>query len=150
LTHDLIAALRPMRARRPEARFVMLSTAWSRTDPFWTAWSDDDPDWIRIQATAETGPFTPEFLEKERRALGDHAFQREYYGIPQGGHASPFTWELYERATQIRSPLVAPGSAFAPPAAAPGVPVKNPFRAINLVDRYVAGSPTGGHHDIRP
>jgi hypothetical protein len=26
LTHDLIAALRPMRARRPEARFAMLST----------------------------------------------------------------------------------------------------------------------------
>ena len=30
----MIAALRPMRAQRPEARFAMLSTAWSRTDPF--------------------------------------------------------------------------------------------------------------------
>ena len=40
LTNDLIAALRPMRARRPDARFAMLSTAWSRTDPFWTAWAD--------------------------------------------------------------------------------------------------------------
>ena len=39
LDHDLISALRPMRARRPHARFAMLSTAWSRTDPFWTAWS---------------------------------------------------------------------------------------------------------------
>jgi hypothetical protein len=37
LPNDLIAALRPMRARRPQARFAMLSTAWSRTDPFWTA-----------------------------------------------------------------------------------------------------------------
>ena len=43
LTDDLIAALRPMRARRPQARFAMLSTAWSRTDPFWTAWASDDP-----------------------------------------------------------------------------------------------------------
>src|SRR6476659_9359175 len=34
LSNDLIAALRPMRARRPEARFAMLSTAWSRIDPF--------------------------------------------------------------------------------------------------------------------
>ena len=38
LSPELIAALGPMRARRPEARFAMLSTAWSRTDPFWTAW----------------------------------------------------------------------------------------------------------------
>jgi hypothetical protein len=130
LTDDLIAALRPMRARRPEARFAMLSTAWSRTDPFWTAWSDGDPDWIRIQATAETAPFTTEFLEKERRALGDHAFRREYYGIPQGGQASPFTWELYERATTIRTPLVGAGPAFAPPASMSGVPVANPFRTL--------------------
>ena len=41
LSDDLIAALRPMRARRPQARFAMLSTAWSRTDPFWTAWASD-------------------------------------------------------------------------------------------------------------
>src|SRR5262249_9379724 len=33
LPNDLIAALRPMRARRPDARFAMLSTAWTRTDP---------------------------------------------------------------------------------------------------------------------
>ena len=53
LSDDLIAALRPMRARRPQARFAMLSTAWSRTDPFWTAWAIDDPSWIRLKATAE-------------------------------------------------------------------------------------------------
>ena len=53
LSDDLIAALRPMRARRPEARFAMLSTAWSRTDPFWTAWASDDPSWIRLKATAD-------------------------------------------------------------------------------------------------
>ena len=34
-SNDLIASLRPIRARRPDARFAMLSTAWSRTDPFW-------------------------------------------------------------------------------------------------------------------
>jgi hypothetical protein len=129
LPADLIAALRPMRARRPEARFAMLSTAWSRTDPFWTAWSDDDPSWIKLQATAETAPFSPEFLEKERRALGEHAFQREYYGIPTGAQASPFTWDLYERATQIHVPLVVPGPAFEPRLAAGGTPVANPFRA---------------------
>jgi len=38
----IIAALRPMRARRPQARLAMLSTAWNRTDPFWTAWTTED------------------------------------------------------------------------------------------------------------
>ena len=28
------------------------------------------------------------------------AYKREYLGIPAGGQVSPFTWELYERATQ--------------------------------------------------
>jgi hypothetical protein len=128
LPHDLFAALRPMRARRPQARFAMLSTAWSRTDPFWTAWIDGDPSWLRIKATADVVPFAPEFLEQERRALGEHVFNREYLGIPGGGQASPFTWDLYERATHGHVPLVPPGPAFAPPAPAPGVPVANPFR----------------------
>src|SRR6201993_2559850 len=50
LSNDLIAALRPMRAPRPQARLAMLSTAWSRTDPFWTAWTNDDTC-IRLKAT---------------------------------------------------------------------------------------------------
>jgi hypothetical protein len=53
LTNDLISALRPMRARRPQARLAMLSTAYSRTDPFWTAWAGDDSSWIRLKATAD-------------------------------------------------------------------------------------------------
>ena len=65
LTQDLVSALHPMRARRPQARFAMLSTAWSRTDPFWTAWANDNPSWLRLRATAETdGLFSPEFLEQ--------------------------------------------------------------------------------------
>jgi predicted phosphoadenosine phosphosulfate sulfurtransferase len=55
----------------------MLSTAWSRTDPFWTAWESDDPSWIRIKATADTAnvPLDPAFLAQERYALGDRGLQ---------------------------------------------------------------------------
>jgi hypothetical protein len=130
LSSDLIAALRPMRARRPDARLAMLSTAWSRTDPFWTAWDSDDPSWIRLKATADTVHYDLEFLEKERRALGEHDFKREYLGIPLGGRASPFTWELYEGATQVHVPLVPPGPAFGPPAQECAVPVTNPFQRL--------------------
>src|SRR5450759_3679102 len=94
LSNDLIAALSPMRARRPEARFAMLSTAWSRTDPFWTVWTNDDPSWMRLKATADTVPFfTEEYLEQQRRLLGEHNFKREYFGIPLGAQASPFNWD---------------------------------------------------------
>ena len=35
--------------------------------------------------------FRPSILEQERKALGEHAFKREYLGIPVSGAASPFT-----------------------------------------------------------
>ena len=120
LSEDIIAALRPMRARRPQARLAMLSTAWSRTDPFWTAWTSDDPTWIRLKATVDMDPtlFPAEYLEQERKALGEHNFKREYLGIPVSGAASPFTWELYERVTDLRAPLMPPGAGFRATAAA--------------------------------
>lgn len=134
LPDGLIAALRPMRARRPEARFAMLSTAWSRTDPFWTAWSSDDATWIRLRATADSNPelFIKDFLEQERRAMSEHEFNREYLGVPGGGQANPFTRDLFERAMQIRRPKVPAGPAFRPPPAAPPVPVANPFQTVGV------------------
>ena len=130
LPDDLIAALRPMRARRPQARFAMLSTAWSRTDPFWTAWASDEQSWIRLNATADTTLFSADFLTQERRALGEDVFKREYLGVPMGGQASPFSWELYERATQFQAPLVPPGPAFGPPVEERAVPIANPFQNL--------------------
>ncbi len=131
LSNDLIAAVSPMRARRPQARFAMLSTAWSRTDPFWTVWADDDPSWMRLKATADTVSFFTEvYLEQQRRLLGEHNFMREYFGIPLGAEASPFSWDLYERATQVHVPLVQPGPAFQPPAEAPAIAVPNPFQRL--------------------
>ena len=113
LTDNLIAALRPMRARRPEARFAMLSTAWSRIDPFWSVWSGDDPSWIWLKATADqVDIFSAEYLEQERHNLGEVDFKREYLGIPESDKASPFTWELYDQAITAHNPLVPPGPAF--------------------------------------
>jgi hypothetical protein len=133
LKSDLIAAVRPMRARQPKTRLAMLSTAWSRTDPFWTAWVNEDPSWLRLKATADVDatPFAPGFLEQERRELGEDNFKREYLGIPTGSHISPFTWELYERATRVHVPLVPPGPVFTP-SEAPPVAVVNPFQTLRM------------------
>ena len=131
LSSDLISALRPMRARRPQARLAMLSTAWSRTDPFWTVWESDNPSWIRLKATAEIpGLYDPKYLEQERLELGEHDFNREYLGIPMGAHTSLFNWDMYDRATRIHTPLVPPGPSFGPPREQPGVPIANPFQRL--------------------
>jgi hypothetical protein len=134
ISTDLIAALRPMRARKPEARLAMLSTAWSYTDPFWSAWSDPAQSWFRLKVTADHPDcirFPPGFLEDELRALGEEAFKREYLGIPAGGHVSPFTWDLYERAAAHHRPLIPPGRAFHPVDEPAPIPVANPFRQID-------------------
>jgi hypothetical protein len=132
LSDELIAALRPMRARRPAARFAMLSTAWSRTDPFWSVWASENDNWVRLRATADSDStlFTPEFLEQERRALGEHAFKREYFGIPGGSEASLFPWELFDRASRTDAPLLPPGPAFQLPGQPPPVRIPNPFHNL--------------------
>jgi hypothetical protein len=109
VNEELIAAVLPMRARKPEARFAMLSTAWSRTDPFWAVWSSEDPCWLRLKATVDVHPglYEPEYLERVRRTLGEMAYNREYLGIPAGTHTSPFTWDLYDQGVRVHTPLVA-------------------------------------------
>ena len=72
LSADLIGALRPMRARCPQARLVMLSTAWSRTDQFWLAWSSDDPSWSRIRDGSRAS-----MLRQSARAEGADAARRQ-------------------------------------------------------------------------
>ena len=62
---------------------------------------------MRLKATADTVSFfSEEFLAQQKRLLGEHGFKREYLGIPGGAEASPFSWDLYERATRIHVPLV--------------------------------------------
>jgi hypothetical protein len=132
LRESMIAALRPMRMRWPQARFAMLSTAWSRTDPFWTVWDNGDPSWIRLKATADVcGFYSAAQLEQERKALGEAAFNREFLGIPAGDNISPFSRDLYENAVKVRVPLVPAGRAFSPQPAPP-VPAANPFQSFRV------------------
>ena len=102
LDPSIMAALHPMRTQCPNTRFAMLSTAWSRTDPFWSAWASDDPSWTHIKATVDVEPnlIDPDALERAKRQLSEDDFKREYLGIPAGSQVSPFIFDLYERATQ--------------------------------------------------
>jgi len=80
----------------------MLSTANSRTDPFWSAWESGGETWKRIQVTVDQDRtlYTEAYLEQERRALGEDRFKREFLGVPAGGLVSPFGWDLFDGATR--------------------------------------------------
>ena len=138
LDNDLISALRPMRARRPHARFAMLSTAWSRTDPFWTAWADDDPSWMRLKATADVpGLYTPELSRTGTAGAGGSTISsREYLGIPGGGGGEPVQLGSV-RARHPDSHAAGAGRpAFAPPANSPclaqPVPPSSDQRSLSM------------------
>jgi hypothetical protein len=121
LTAEMIAALRPMRARRPQARFAVLSAAYGRTDPFWTAWAGENPN--GSGSRRRSMPIPPPMRKNSSRANGPHSASRcsnrEHLGIPGGGEASPFAWDLYERAiNSLMSSNLGPPPGALPPTTA--------------------------------
>ena len=89
LSEDLISALRPMRARAAGA----VCDAVDGVEPdrsILDGMGRRGSALIRMKATAGYRYlFRREFLEQERRALGEHGFNREYLGIPGGARGQP-------------------------------------------------------------
>jgi hypothetical protein len=74
---DLYRGCRPMLAVSG-GRLVLLSTPWGRRGFFWQTW-DAGAGWERVEVLATACPrISPEFLEEERRTLGDLFFRSEY------------------------------------------------------------------------
>jgi hypothetical protein len=74
---DLYRSVRPMLAVS-QGRLVALSTPFGRRGWFWEEWEGKGP-WKRVQITWRDCPrITPEFIEEERRALGDAWVSQEY------------------------------------------------------------------------
>jgi hypothetical protein len=75
---DLYRAVRPMLAVSG-GRLICLSTPYGKRGFFWSAWTSSTEDWLRIEIPATQVPrIPPEFLDEERRALGDAWFRQEY------------------------------------------------------------------------
>ncbi len=75
---DLYRAVRPMLAVS-KGRLICLSTPFGRRGFFWQSWARGGDDWQRIEVPVSKIPrIDPEFLEQERRALGDSFFRQEY------------------------------------------------------------------------
>jgi hypothetical protein len=73
----LYYAVRPMLAVS-RGRLVALSTPFGKRGWFHDAWHSDET-WERVRITAEQCPrITAEFLEEERKALGERWYMQEY------------------------------------------------------------------------
>ncbi len=72
------AAIRPVLAVSG-GRIVVLSTAFGQRGFFWSEWQQGGAVWQRVTITAYQCPrISRDFLEEERRALGDRAWRQEY------------------------------------------------------------------------
>jgi hypothetical protein len=74
---DLYASVRPMLAVSG-GRLVTLSTPWGKRGWWYREWTEGE-GWDRYEIPATMVPrISPEFLEEERRSLGDLFYQSEY------------------------------------------------------------------------
>ncbi|MGH9847771.1 MAG: phage terminase large subunit [Blastocatellia bacterium] len=74
----LYNAIRPMLAVS-KGRIVLLSTPFGKRGFFWKEWSEGGPEWERVKITAHDCPrISAEWLEQEKRTIGDWWFRQEY------------------------------------------------------------------------
>jgi hypothetical protein len=75
---DLYRAVRPMLAVS-NGRMICLSTPYGKRGFFYDCWARGGEDWKRIEVPAERiSRISPEFLAKERRAMGESWYRQEY------------------------------------------------------------------------
>jgi hypothetical protein len=120
---DIYRALRPMLAVSG-GRLICLSTPRGKRGFFYDAWTRGGDDWQRIEIPTTRIPrIKPEFLEQERRGLGESTFRQEYC----------CSFEALERLVYPDLPrCVVPGPAPALPKLVGGLDFgyRNPFAAI--------------------
>jgi len=75
---NLYRAVRPMLAVSG-GKIILLSTPWGKRGHFFEEWTSGDTTWHRVEIPANRCPrISPEFLEEEKRSLGEWWFEQEY------------------------------------------------------------------------
>jgi hypothetical protein len=78
ISDDLLAALTPMLATGG-GRLCLLSTPYGQRGVYFDLWSQSGDDWERVKATAlDCGRISAEFLEEQRRTLGERVYRQEF------------------------------------------------------------------------
>lgn len=75
---SLYRSVRPFLAASKDGRLVMVSTPFGTRGFFWDEWERGE-GWFRIETPANECPrINPQFLERERRSMGESWFRQEY------------------------------------------------------------------------
>ena len=75
---DLYRSIRPMLAIS-KGQLIAMSTPFGKRGFFFGEWSEGGQHWERIRVTAQDCPrITSDFLENEKRSIGDWWFRQEY------------------------------------------------------------------------
>jgi hypothetical protein len=78
VSDDLYLAIRPMLAVSGGTLWLM-STPFGKRGFFYEAWAQGGPAWERVSVPAEEcGRIPAQFLEEERRTMGERIFRQEY------------------------------------------------------------------------
>lgn len=78
VSDTLYRSCRPFLAASKNGRLVMVSTPFGTRGFFWDEWERGE-DWLRISTPATECPrISPEFLEREKRSMGDSWYRQEY------------------------------------------------------------------------
>lgn len=94
---SLYYSVRPVLAVS-QGRLVVLSTPFGRRGFFWQEW-DKGEGWERIRITADQCPRIPQdFLDQERKALGERWYKQEYLCSFEDCVGSVFNHEDIQRA----------------------------------------------------
>jgi hypothetical protein len=97
VSDDLYYAVRPMLAVS-QGRIILLSTPCGKRGFFFREW-EKGVDWLKIKVTADQCPrISKEFLEQERRDLGDRWFAQEYLCSFEEAEAALFHYDVVQRA----------------------------------------------------
>ena len=92
---NLYRAIRPMLAVSG-GRLFLMSTPWGKRGHYFEEWTGVN-EWTRIEIPATKCPrIRPEFLDEERRALGDWWYQQEYMCHFGETTDSLFSYELIQ------------------------------------------------------
>lgn len=95
----LYMAIRPMLAVK-QGRLILMSTPFGKRGHFWNEW-DTGTTWQRVEVPATAVPrISQEFLEEERRAMGDWWYSQEYMCEFRESTDSVFSHESIMRAVR--------------------------------------------------
>lgn len=95
---DLLQAIRPMMATKPNGRLYMISTPAGKCGEFFEAWSKGE-GWHRVKVAASECPrISKSFLEEEFRQLGAARFSEEYDLVFRDAEEAAFPVAVIEAA----------------------------------------------------